>query len=287
MTDGAEPMGVYRTAAAGPDPASPAPLFELIGMHKRFGAIHAVDDVSCELFAGEVVGLLGHNGAGKTTLIKMMSGVYPHDGGTMRIGGREVRLASPRDAQRAGIETIYQHLALADNLDAAGNLFLGRELRTRWGTLDTHRMAHEAGKIISRINPNFTQTYLPVRALSGGQRQTVAIARALYFEAKILIMDEPTAALGPGETRMVKELIKGLKQQGIGIFLVSHELRDVFDVCDRLVVMKNGRLVGTTHVSEVTEDDVLGMIISGRRPPGRAADAAASPSASPSIPPSG
>jgi D-xylose transport system ATP-binding protein len=244
------------------------PLVEMSGMHKHFGAVRAVDDVSCELYPGEVVGLLGHNGAGKTTLIKLLAGVYPQDGGTIKVGGKPVKFKSPRDAQHAGIETIYQHLALADNLDAAGNLFLGRELRTRWGTLDTHRMAHEAAEIIRRINPSFTQTHLPVRAQSGGQRQTVAIARALYFNAKILIMDEPTAALGPGETRMVKDLIRGLKKDGIGIFLISHEMRDVFDVCDRLVVMKNGRLVGTCKVTDVTEEDVLGMIILGKPPSG-------------------
>jgi D-xylose transport system ATP-binding protein len=243
-----------------------AALVEMIGIHKRFGAVRAVDDVSCDLFPGEVVGLLGHNGAGKTTLIKILAGVYPDDGGTLKVRGHTVRFTSPRDAQLAGIETIYQHLALADNIDAAGNLFLGRELLTGWGTLDTHRMAHEAGAIIRRINPSFTQTYLPVRALSGGQRQTVAIARALYFKARILIMDEPTAALGPGETRMVKDMIRGLKQEGLGIFLVSHEMRDVFDLCDRIVVLKNGKLVGSTRVSEVTEDEVLGMIIAGKTP---------------------
>jgi len=247
-----------------------APLVEMIGMHKHFGAVRAVDDVSCDLHPGEVVGLLGHNGAGKTTLIKILAGVYQDDGGTIKVRGQPVKFASPRDAQRAGIETIYQHLALADNIDAAGNLFLGRELLTRWGTLDTHRMAHEAGKIIRRINPNFTQTHLPVRSLSGGQRQTVAIARALYFDAKILIMDEPTAALGPGETRMVKEIIHGLKKAGIGIFIISHEMRDVFDVCDRLVVMKNGKLVGTAKVADVTEEEVLGMIILGKQPVPRA-----------------
>jgi D-xylose transport system ATP-binding protein len=248
-----------------------APLVEMIGISKRFGAVRAVDDVSCELYPGEVVGLLGHNGAGKTTLMKALAGVYPQYDGTIKVRGEKVVLVTPRDAQRAGIETIYQHLALADNLDAAANLFLGRELRTRWGTLDTHRMAHEAGSIVRRINPSFTHTHLPVRALSGGQRQTVAIARALYFNARILIMDEPTAALGPGETRMVKQIITGLKQEGIGIFLVSHEMRDVFDVCDRIVVLKNGKLVGTTRVSDVTEDEVLGMIISGKRPAARTA----------------
>ena len=246
------------------------PLVEMIGMHKHFGALRAVDDVSCELARGEVVGLLGHNGAGKTTLIKILAGVYSDDGGTIKVDGQTVKFTSPRDAQRAGIETIYQHLALADNIDAAGNLFLGRELLTRWGTLDTHRMAHEAGAILRRINPSFTQTHLPVRALSGGQRQTVAIARALYFKARILIMDEPTAALGPGETRMVKDMVRSLKQEGLGIFIISHEMRDVFDLCDRLVVMKNGKLVGTVRVSDVTEEDVLGMIILGKHPGGRA-----------------
>ena len=246
-----------------------SPLVEMIGMHKHFGALRAVDDVSCELYPGEVVGLLGHNGAGKTTLIKLLAGVYPDDGGTIKLRGEPVKFASPRDAQRAGIETIHQHLALADNIDAAGNLFLGRELRTRWGTLDSHRMAHEAGKIIRRINPSLTQTHVPVRALSGGQRQTVAIARALYFNAKILIMDEPTAALGPGETRIVKDLIRSLRDEGIGIFIISHEMRDVFDVCDRLVVLKNGKVIGSTKVTDVTEEDVLGMIILGRPPPPR------------------
>ena len=238
----------------------------MIDIHKHFGANMAVDGVSCDLFPGEVVGLLGHNGAGKSTLIKILAGVWPDDGGEIKIRGQAVKFGSPREAQLAGIETIHQHLALADNIDAAGNLFLGRELLTRWGTLDSHRMAHEARKIMRRINPNFTQTHLPVRALSGGQRQTVAIARALYFDAKILIMDEPTAALGPGETRMVKDIIRGLKQEGIGIFIISHEMRDVFDVCDRLVVMKNGKLVGTAKVTEVTEEDVLGMIILGKKP---------------------
>jgi D-xylose transport system ATP-binding protein len=247
-----------------------SPLVEMIGMHKHFGALRAVDDVSCDLYPGEVVGLLGHNGAGKTTLIKILAGVYSDDGGTIKVRGQPVKFTSPRDAQRAGIETIHQHLALADNIDAAGNLFLGRELRTRWGTLDTHRMAHEAGKIIRRINPSFTQTHLPVRALSGGQRQTVAIARALYFDAKILIMDEPTAALGPGETRIVKDLIRSLRKDGIGIFIISHEMRDVFDVCDRLVVLKNGKVVGKTKVSDVTEEEVLGMIILGKTPAPRA-----------------
>jgi D-xylose transport system ATP-binding protein len=242
------------------------PLVEVSGIRKHFGGVMAVDGVSCDLYEGEVVGLLGHNGAGKSTLIKVLSGVYPPDTGVIRVRGEEVHFDTPRAARAAGIETIHQTLALAKNIDAAGNLFLGRELLTRWRTLDTHLMAHEARKIINRINPNFTQIHLPVRSMSGGQRQSVAIARALYFNAKILIMDEPCAALGPAETRMVMDIIAALKQEGIGIFLISHDMHDVFEACDRVTVMKNGKLVGTQQVANVTQDDVLGMIILGKNP---------------------
>lgn len=243
------------------------PLVEVRGVSKHFGGVLAVDGVDCDLYPGEVVGLLGHNGAGKSTLIKMLSGVYPSDAGEILVEGRPVRFASPRDARAAGIETIHQTLALADNLDAAANLFLGRELLTSWGTLDTERMRHEARQIVQRLNPHFTELDKPVRAMSGGQRQTVAIARALYFNARILIMDEPCAALGPAETRMVMDTIRRLKAEGIGIFLISHDMPDVFEVCDRVTVMKNGRVVGSERVADVTPDDVLGMIILGRPVP--------------------
>jgi len=225
-------------------------LVEMIGMQKRFGAVRAVDDVSCELHAGEVVGLLGHNGAGKTTLMKLLAGVYPEYGGTIKVHGSAVRLVTPRDAQRAGIETIYQHLALADNLDAAGNLFLGRELRTGWGTLDTHRMAHEAGQIVRRINPSFTQTHLPVHALSGGQRQTVAIARALYFEARILIMDEPTGGMSLEERRVTGELLQPIKKH-CSLVIVEHDLDFIRDICDRLTVLDQGKVLASGTVSEI------------------------------------
>ncbi|HSI51263.1 MAG TPA: ATP-binding cassette domain-containing protein [Ideonella sp.] len=246
-------------------------LVEVDHVSKHFGGVMAVDDVSCDLRPGEVVGLLGHNGAGKSTLIKMLSGVYAPDSGEFRVEGKPVAFASPRDARAAGIETIHQTLALADNLDAAANLFLGRELMTRWGTLDTPRMEHEARQIVAKLNPHFTQLHRPVKAMSGGQRQTVAIARALYFNARILIMDEPCAALGPAETRMVIDTIHRLKAQGIGIFLISHDMPDVFEVCDRVTVMKNGRVVGTEAVADVTQDEVLGMIIGGRQPAHRTA----------------
>lgn len=245
---------------------SSAPLVELRGIHKAFGGVHAVEDVSLSLHAGEVVALLGHNGAGKSTLMKMLAGAYPIDSGEVRIQGTPVQIHTPHDAQAHGIETIYQTLALADNLDSVANLFLGRELMTRWNTLDDHRMNADARKVFARLNKNFTNIRVPVRRLSGGQRQVVAISRALYFNAKILIMDEPTAALGPEETAMVGRLIRQLKAEGVGIFLITHDMPDVFALSDRLAVMKNGRLVGAYRSSEVTEDEVLGMIIAGKRP---------------------
>ena len=246
--------------------AGNTPLVDVRALSKHFGGIQAVDRVDCSLAAGEVVGLLGHNGAGKSTLIKMLSGVYTPDSGEIVVRGAPQRFTSPRDARAAGIETIHQTLALAENLDAPSNLFLGRELLTPWRTLDSDRMAHEALQVIRKLNPNFTDMKKPVRAMSGGQRQTVAIARALYFNARILIMDEPCAALGPAETRMVLDTIHRLKEQGIGIFLISHDMADVFEVCDRVTVMKNGAVVDTVRVGEVTQDQVLGMIILGRKP---------------------
>jgi D-xylose transport system ATP-binding protein len=214
------------------------------------------------------VGVLGHNGAGKSTLIKILSGAYKRDHGQIHINGDEVTINNPRDAKALGIETIYQTLALADNVDAAANLYLGRELRTAFGTLDDVAMESEARKVMGRLNPNFRRFKEPVSKLSGGQRQSVAIARAIHFNARILIMDEPTAALGPQETAQVGELIKQLKADGIGIFLISHDIHDVFDLADQLVVMKNGRVVGTASVKNVTKDEVLGMIIAGKCPKG-------------------
>jgi len=246
--------------------AAGTPLVQVRQLSKHFGGVHAVDHVDFDLYAGECVGLLGHNGAGKTVLTKMLSGVYAPDSGSILVRGEEVHFESPRDARAAGIETIFQSLALADNLDGPGNLFLGRELMTKWRTLDSRRMEFESSKVIARLNPNFKNILDPVLRMSGGQRQTIAIGRALYFDARILIMDEPCAALGPAETRMVLDTIKRLKAEGIGIFLISHEMHDVFEVCERAAVMKNGALVGTVRIEDVTQDDVLEMIILGKRP---------------------
>ncbi len=242
------------------------PLVEMRDINLSFGGIKAVDGVTVDLYPGEVVGLLGHNGAGKSTLIKCLSGAYQQDSGDIFINGEKATIRNPRDARAYNIETIYQTLALADNLDAAANLFLGREIVTATGFVNEAAMEAETRKIMGRLNPNFRKFSDPVSALSGGQRQSVAIARAVYFNAKILIMDEPTAALGPQETRMVAELIQELKKQGLGIFLIEHDVHAVMDLCDRASVMKNGKLVGTVRVNEVTEDDILGMIILGKNP---------------------
>jgi D-xylose transport system ATP-binding protein len=246
------------------------PLVELRNMSISFGGVRAVDDVSVDLYPGEVVGLLGHNGAGKSTLIKMLSGAYAPDAGEIYIDGERATITNPREARSYNVETIYQTLALADNLDASANLFLGRELVTPLGLVDDDAMEAETRKIMGRLNPNFQKFSSPVSALSGGQRQSVAIARAVYFNARILIMDEPTAALGPQETQMVSELIQQLKSEGIGIFLIDHDVHQVLNLCDRASVMKNGKLVGTVNTADVTDDDLLSMIILGKSPEAKA-----------------
>ena len=245
---------------------SGTPLVDMRDICISFGGVHAVDHVSVDLYPGEVVGLLGHNGAGKSTLIKILSGAYAMDSGEIYVDGENATINNPRDARSYNIETIYQTLALADNLDAASNLFLGRELVSPLGFVNDDAMEAETRKIMARLNPNFKKFNDPVSALSGGQRQSVAIARAVYFNARILIMDEPTAALGPHETQMVSELITQLKAEGIGIFLISHDIHDVMELCDRASVMKNGKLVGTVDVDDVSDDDLLGMIILGKQP---------------------
>ncbi len=242
------------------------PLCEMRNIKVAFGGLHAVDGVSIDMHAGEVVALVGGNGAGKSTLIHTLSGAHPADSGEILINGQPVVIHNPRDARNYGVEVIYQKLALADNIDAAGNVFLGRELRTRTGALDDEAMDSATQKVLHRLNPRFKNLKTAVKSLSGGQRQSIAIARAVHFNAKILIMDEPTAALGPAETAQVRELITQLKAEGIGIFLISHDIHDVFDLSDRISVMMQGKLVGTVNKTEVTKDEVLAMIIMGKQP---------------------
>ncbi len=240
------------------------PLVEMRRIKVAFGGIHAVDDVTVDLHAGEVAAIVGGNGAGKTTLIRTLSGAHAADSGDILIDGQSTEIHNPRDAKALGIETIYQTLALTENQDAASNMFLGRELRTRLGTLDDPAMEDATRKVMARLIPNFLNFRVPVSSLSGGQRQSIAIAKAVYFNARIIIMDEPTAALGPAEKAQVGELIEQLKAEGIGIFLINHDIHDVFDLADRINVMHTGRLVGTVIKDEVTKDDVLAMIIMGK-----------------------
>lgn len=245
--------------------AASTPLVEMRNINVAFGGLHAVRDVSLDLYPGELIGLVGHNGAGKSTLMRALSGAHPADSGEILIDGKPVNIKNPRDAKAYAIETIYQTLALAENLDAPGNMFLGREMTTRFGSLDDSSMEAETRKIMFRLNPNFTNFKQPVEHLSGGQRQAIAIARAIYFNAKILIMDEPTAALGPSETAQVHELVRKLKSEGIGIFLVSHDIHDVFDLSDRICIMYHGRVVDVVKPAETNSDEVVSMIILGKK----------------------
>src|ERR1700716_1190267 len=241
------------------------PLVELRNIRVSFGGVRAVDGVTIDVHAGEVVGVVGGNGAGKTTLMRTCSGAAPPDTGQILVISQPVMIGNPRDPKALGIETIYQTLALEDNLDAPANVFLGREV-TSAATLNDAAMESATRKVIGRLNPNFKNFKSPVLRLSGGQRQAVAIARAIHFNARVLIMDEPTAALGPAETAQVHALVKQLKSEGIGIFLVSHDIHDVIDLSERISVMYHGRLVGTVKKEDVTVDEILGMIILGKPP---------------------
>jgi D-xylose transport system ATP-binding protein len=240
------------------------PFVELIEVVKNFGGVHALKGVSLSIFPGEVVALVGHNGAGKSVLVQIVSGVFAADEGIIRVAGQPVHFRTPADARSAAIETIYQTLALADNLDAPANFFLGRELRKAFGFLDKRRMAKVTANALTALNPAFTEIERPVRQMSGGQRQAIAIARAIHFNAKCLIMDEPTAALGPHETAQVGKLILRLRDSGLGILLVSHDVRDVIRLADRIAVLKNGILVGIVKAADANEDAIIDMIIRGK-----------------------
>lgn len=239
------------------------PVIELADVAKNFGGIRALKGVSLSIFPGEVMALVGHNGAGKSVLVQIVSGVFAADQGSIRVTGQLVHFRSPADARNAAIETIYQTLALAENLDGPANFFLGRELRKAFGFLDKKRMTEVAGRALAALNPQFTDIERPVRQMSGGQRQAIAIARAVHFNAKCLIMDEPTAALGPHETAQVGELILRLREKGLGILLVSHDVRDVIRLADRIAVLKSGELVGIVNASDADEDNIVDMIIRG------------------------
>ena len=241
-----------------------APLLETRGLSKRFGGVHALDAVDFRLRAGEVVALAGDNGAGKSTFTKLVSGVMAPTAGEIRLGGAPVRLDGPDAARRHGIETIYQDLALADNLDVGANVFLGREKMTRFLFLprvDRRGMRAEAARALARLDIRIDHLDHPVRALSGGQRQAVAIGRAIHFDARVIIMDEPTAALGVPEQRKVMELIRSLRAQRLGVIFISHNLADMFAVSDRIVVLRRGRLAGERATAATEPEEIVRLMV--------------------------
>jgi len=241
------------------------PILQVKDLYKRFGGLVAVDHVSLDIHPGEVVGLLGDNGAGKSTLIKMISGAYKPDGGQILLNGEAVSFSTPLEARRRGIETIYQDLALCDNLDAGANIFLGRErMRRQLGilrVLDRPYMLREARQVLDQLDIRIPELRTPIRQLSGGQRQAVSIARAVYWKAHLMIMDEPTAALGVPEQLKVLELIRTLRNQGVPVILISHNMLDVFAVADRVIVMRRGIKSGERRISETNENEVVGLMV--------------------------
>lgn len=244
------------------------------GITKRYGAIQSLDGVDLELRAGEVLGLVGDNGAGKSTLSKVLSGAVIPDAGTIEIDGARVRFSSPADARSKRVEMVYQDLSLCDTVDVAGNLFLGREPRNGLGLLDKPRMHSEARHMLEGLGITIPDTRLKVENLSGGQRQSIAIGRAASFDPAVLIMDEPTAALAVAEVEAVLDLIKRVSAKGVSVILITHRLQDLFLVCDRLMVMYEGRKVAERAVAETNIEEVVNLIV-GRKFSARSAGAGA------------
>jgi simple sugar transport system ATP-binding protein len=239
------------------------PALRARNISKRFGGVVALDDVSIDVAAGEITGLVGDNGAGKSTLIRIISAVLDADSGVVELDGEPVRFASPADARAAGIETVYQDLALAGNMPVWANIYLGRELlRGPRGLhiLDKRRMAAEAGSMLARLSRTMPPIEAPTFQLSGGQRQAIAIARAAAWGSKVIVMDEPTAALGPAETRAVEEVITGLRDRGFAVLIISHNLEQVFRLVDRVWVLRRGRMIGSRVLTESSPEEIVGMI---------------------------
>jgi len=241
------------------------PLLQLDGVSKRFGPVQALDRVDFTVRAGEVVGLVGDNGAGKSTLVKTIAGIHSADAGRMRFDGREIKVSRPQDATHLGIATVYQDLALCDNLDVVANIFLGQE-EISPGTgevsrqLDEAKMEHRAGELLSSLAVTIPSLRTEVGTLSGGQRQQVAVARSLLGEPRVVLLDEPTAALGVPQTKLVLELIGRLRERGLGVVVISHNLANVFEVADRIVVLRLGRTAGDFKAEQTTEEHVVSAI---------------------------
>ncbi|MEP6480950.1 MAG: ATP-binding cassette domain-containing protein [Rhodoglobus sp.] len=240
-------------------PRTAEPLLSLQGISKRFGAVHVLNSVDLDIHAGEVVAIVGDNGAGKSTIVKILAGVHPQDEGTIAFSGAVTAIDSPTDARDLGIATVFQDLALCDNLDVVSNLWLGRELRKNGG-LDEVEMEQRSWTLLRELGARIPSVRIPVAALSGGQRQTVAIARSLIGDPSVVILDEPTAALGVAQTAEVLNLIERLRERGLGVLLVSHNIADVQAVADRIIVLRLGRNNGEFRVADVTSEMIIAAI---------------------------
>ncbi|MDT9695125.1 ATP-binding cassette domain-containing protein [Streptomyces sp. P17] len=238
---------------------SATPVLALRGVSKRFGAVQALTDVELEVHAGEVVALVGDNGAGKSTLVKTIAGVHPIDDGVIEWDGKSVTINKPHDAQNLGIATVYQDLALCDNIDVVGNLYLGRELRKR-GILDEVEMERRSRELLDTLSIRIPSVRIPIASLSGGQRQTVAIARSMLGEPKLVILDEPTAALGVEQTAQVLDLVERLRERGHAVILISHNMADVKAVADKVAVLRLGRNNGVFEVKSTSQEEIISAI---------------------------
>jgi D-xylose transport system ATP-binding protein len=238
--------------------SSRRPVLSLRGVSKGFGAVQALTDIHLDVYAGEVVALVGDNGAGKSTLVKILAGVHPQDSGTIEFDGQEVSIPSPAASRELGIATVFQDLALCDNLDVVSNLFLGREITH--GTLDEEEMEKRSWSLLRQLSARIPSVRIAVASLSGGQRQTVAIARSLIGDPRVVILDEPTAALGVAQTAEVLNLIERLRERGLGVILISHNMADVQAVADRVAVLRLGRNNGDFRVPEVSYEEIISAI---------------------------
>ncbi|MFD4538904.1 ATP-binding cassette domain-containing protein [Streptomyces bauhiniae] len=238
---------------------SATPVLALRGVSKRFGAVQALTDVTLEVHAGEVVALVGDNGAGKSTLVKTIAGVHPIDEGVIEWDGKSVQVNRPHDAQSLGIATVYQDLALCDNIDVVGNLYLGRELR-RAGILDEVEMERRSRELLDQLSIRIPSVRIPIASLSGGQRQVVAIARSMLGEPKLVILDEPTAALGVEQTAQVLDLVERLRERGHAVILISHNMADVKAVADKVAVLRLGRNNGVFEVKSTSQEEIISAI---------------------------
>ncbi len=254
----------YRPSADAPSsprrPPDGEPILRMRGIGKSFGAVRALNNVDFEVYPGEVVGLVGDNGAGKSTLIKTIAGVGPADEGDIYVEGQAVKITSPQVATHLGIETVYQDLALCDNLNVVSNLFLGREERTSFGMLKEIDMERRSLEVLRTLDVKLPSVRAIVSTLSGGQRQSIAVAKTILRNAKVILLDEPTAALGVAQTRQVLNLIRRLREQGLAVVVISHNLADVFEVVDRVIVLRLGRRVGTFEVKNTTPEQVVSAI---------------------------